>query len=293
MSGLYAVSSLSLCAPLDSITLSRLHVHVLVCVCACVHRLSVVPVPSNVNVHKLHYRVWRIKYSFFAKIGHRQVRRSAVSSRCSHLDIYWLVLHSEFCFQNSLYWSLGLGSWAAAVLLSVSPFISTKFSRRCGCSLSTGFSSKLRVDCPYILFSCRLSSVFSPLLSFVVFLSCQIPFRLLAVCSIVEPLLCWYVLSVCISAGYPAVHTFNQFRNVCCVGVFPVFWETRAICVYLWVMLSVVGQQFLCLPVQFSNFFFFQLTILKRYLTWLYYDDGSRRFLRNVGVCRIAQIYMP
>ena len=40
------------------------------------------------------------------------------------------------------------------------------FSQRYDCSMSTSFSSKLRGNCPCILFPCHLSFVFSAMLSF-------------------------------------------------------------------------------------------------------------------------------
>jgi hypothetical protein len=48
ISGLFAVTSLSV--PLDSITLSHLHVHIMVLVCVSVYHLFVVSMPSDLHI---------------------------------------------------------------------------------------------------------------------------------------------------------------------------------------------------------------------------------------------------
>ena len=76
------------------------------------------------------------------------------------------------------------------------------FSQRYDCSMSTSFSSKLRGNCPCIYFPCHLSFIFSAMLSFTFLLSfCTSVFRHLAVCNTAELVLCWCVLTTCISGS--------------------------------------------------------------------------------------------
>ena len=76
------------------------------------------------------------------------------------------------------------------------------FSQRYDYSMSTSFSSKLRGNCPCILFPCHLSFVFSAMLSFIFRVSfCTSVFRHLAACNTAESVLCWCVLTTCISGS--------------------------------------------------------------------------------------------
>ena len=78
--------------------------------------------------------------------------------------------------------------------------MSTDFSQRYDWSMSTRFSSKLRGNCPCILLPCHLSFVFSAILSFTFLVSfCTSVFRHLAACNTTESVLCWCVLTTCIS----------------------------------------------------------------------------------------------
>ena len=165
-------------------------------------------------------------------------------------------------------------------------------------SLSSGFSSKLRSNCPYILLLHRLSFIFSPVLSFVFFVYFSLPLGFWLSVALFS--MYWSVRSVSLyQCRFFTVHTFNQFRKVRSLGFFwlhqlPSFLclgNTSDLC--LCVMLSMDGKQFIGLPVQFSHFFFFQLIIPKRYLNLLYSDDGSSRFLWNVGAYRVPQWYVP
>ena len=60
----------------------------------------------------------------------------------------------------------------------------------------------LRGNCPCIIFLCHLSFVFSPMLSLIFLVSlCTSVLRCLAVCYTVESVLCWCVLTTCISGS--------------------------------------------------------------------------------------------
>src|SRR5215475_5235996 len=81
--------------------------------------------------------------------------------------------------------------------------MSPYFSQRYDCSISTSFSSKLRGNCPCILLPCHLSFVFSAMLSFIFLVSlCTSVLRYLAVCNTAESVLCWCVLTTCISGFF-------------------------------------------------------------------------------------------
>ena len=80
--------------------------------------------------------------------------------------------------------------------------MSPDFSQRYECSMSTSFPSKLRGNCPCILLPCHLSFVFSAILSFTYLVSfCTSVFRHLALCDTTESVLCWCVLTTCISGS--------------------------------------------------------------------------------------------
>jgi hypothetical protein len=81
------------------------------------------------------------------------------------------------------------------------------FNRRYDCSLSTSFSSKIRGNCPCILFPHHLSVVFSVMLSFI----CLVPFcnsvlRLLAAWTVVDLMFFCYIHTICISAFQYCLH---------------------------------------------------------------------------------------
>ena len=80
--------------------------------------------------------------------------------------------------------------------------MSPDFSQRYDSSMSTSFSYKLRGNCPCILMPCHLSFVFSAMLSIFLDSFCTSVFRHLAVCNNVESVLCWCVLTTCISGSY-------------------------------------------------------------------------------------------
>ena len=66
--------------------------------------------------------------------------------------------------------------------------------------MSTSFWSKLHGNCPYIVFRCHLSFVFSAMLPFIFLVSfCTSVFRHLAVCNTAESVLCWCFLTTSIS----------------------------------------------------------------------------------------------
>ena len=80
--------------------------------------------------------------------------------------------------------------------------MSPDFSQRYDCSMSTSFSSKLRGNCPCILFPCHLSFVFSAMLPFIFLIPlCTSVLRHLAVCNTAESVLCWCVLTTSISGS--------------------------------------------------------------------------------------------
>ena len=111
--------------------------------------------------------------------------------------------------------------------------MSPDFSHQYDCSLSTSFSSKLRGSCPCILFPHHLSFVFPAILSFIcIVLLCTSVIRHLAVCNTAELMLCWCVLTVCISvpsfvSRYSTVLLFLLVRPLLSAsGPFlSVFWE--------------------------------------------------------------------
>jgi len=80
--------------------------------------------------------------------------------------------------------------------------MSPDFSQRYDCSISISFSSKLRGNCPCILFPFYLSFAFSAMLSFIFLVSlCTSVLRHIAVCNTAELMLCWCVLTTCISGS--------------------------------------------------------------------------------------------
>ena len=88
------------------------------------------------------------------------------------------------------------------------------------CSMSTSFLSTLRGNCPCILFPVHLSFVFSALLSLIFLLSlCISVFRHLAVCNTAQSVLCWCVLTTCIS-GSSFLSTYSTSFVVSTVGLF-------------------------------------------------------------------------
>ena len=79
--------------------------------------------------------------------------------------------------------------------------MSPDFSQRYDCSMSISFSSKLRGNCPCILFPCHFSFVFYAVLSIFFLSFCTSVFRHLVVCNTDESVLCWCVLTTCISGS--------------------------------------------------------------------------------------------
>ena len=70
------------------------------------------------------------------------------------------------------------------------------------CSISTSFSSKLRGNCQCSLFPCHLSFVFSAMLSLIFLISLYTSvLRHITVCNTAESVLCWCVLTTCISGS--------------------------------------------------------------------------------------------
>ena len=80
--------------------------------------------------------------------------------------------------------------------------MSPDFSQRYECSMSKSFLSKLCHNCPCILLSCRLTFVYSTMLSFIFLLSfCTSVFRHPAACNTAESVFCWCFLTICISGS--------------------------------------------------------------------------------------------
>jgi hypothetical protein len=77
--------------------------------------------------------------------------------------------------------------------------------------MSTSFSSKLRGNCPSILFPCHLSFVLSAMVSFIFLVSLYTSvLRHLTVCNTAESVLCWCVLKTCISrSSFPSTDSTN------------------------------------------------------------------------------------
>ena len=117
-----------------------------------------------------------IKYSFFTKMEHPEVRWSIVSSCFSHNHDLLSISSFKIC-TSCLVFSC---HYCISVSLLMSPdFISHQYD----CSISTRFSSKLCGSCPCMLFPSSISFVLSAMLSFI----CLVPlsttvFRHLAVC---------------------------------------------------------------------------------------------------------------
>jgi len=112
-------------------------------------------------------------------------------------------------------------------VISVFSLMSPNFSHLYGCSLRTRFSSKLHGSCQCILIPCHLSFVFCAVLPFI----CLIPLsnsllRHLALCNIVEMILCWCMLTICIS-GFSLQSTcstsyvISTTRLLNCIRPFP------------------------------------------------------------------------
>ena len=104
--------------------------------------------------------------------------------------------------------------------------MSPDFSQRYDyCSVSTSFLSKLRGNCPCILFPCHLSFVFSAMLSIFLVSFCPSVLRHLAVCNTAESVLCWYVLTTCISgSSFLSAYSTNFVIYTASSPFLPVFW---------------------------------------------------------------------
>ena len=110
----------------------------------------------------------------------------------------------NFFLPNSILKIVCTIAWSSAttIVISVSPLMSPDFSHRYPCSISTSFSSKLRGCCSCSLFPCHICVLFFATLSFI----CLAPFcssvlSRLAACNIAQLMLCWCLLTNCISVS--------------------------------------------------------------------------------------------
>ena len=149
--------------------------------------------------------------------------------------------------------------------------MSPDFGQRYECSTSNSFSPMLRGNCPCILFPCHLSLVFSAMLTFIFLVSLSTSvLRHLSVCNTAESVLCWCVLTTCIS-GFSFLQNIPSFFQFLLCGLLlsasspflPVFWKhtsdlhlLSSDAVHKWLLFSLFSGlvlQFFLVPVNNSK----------------------------------------
>jgi hypothetical protein len=132
-------------------------------------------------------------------MGHPEVMWSTVSSCCLHNR--HLLSVSSFKILFLKWFVLIAWSWAATTVLSVSPLMSPDFSQQYDCSKSTTFLSSyvpnVRAYSSLAIFLLFVLLCCPSLVSL-----CTSVLRHLAVCNTAELMLCWCVLTACISASF-------------------------------------------------------------------------------------------
>jgi len=108
--------------------------------------------------------------------------------------------------------------------------MSPDFSQQYDCSMSTSLSPRVRGNYPGNLFPCHFSFVYSTMLSFIFLVSfCTSVLRHLAVCNTAESMLCWCILTNCIS-GSSLLSTYSTHGLLLTASChfLPVFWENTS-----------------------------------------------------------------
>ena len=205
---------------------------------------------------------------------HPEVRWSTVSSCLLHYRHLLSISSFKILFLKQFV--LVTWSWAATIVLSVSPMMSPEFSHQYPRSISTSFSSKLRNNCPCILFPRRLSFLFCAILSFICLAPlCTSVLSRLSVCNNAHLTRCSCILSVSVSGSSLLSNSSTRFvistawaASNCIKPLPPCFLRTykRSTSACGWCCQWMVSR-FLVFLSNFCSSYWCLLTIPKLYLS--------------------------